>query len=100
MGVEECDLLEGFVKTINILLGCLPFKAFNVLGFGFEQVFKLSHFSSIKVLVLLEFLFQGGDLILDLCLLGLPIFFLSRALVLGLFNPSLQRTNLPGVRLS
>ena len=88
MGIKECDLLEGFVKSLSILLGCLLFKAFSILGLGYEQVFELNHFSSIEVLVLLEFLLQGGDLILEFLLLGLPLFFLGQALIFNLFNLS------------
>ena len=86
MGIEERNLLKGFIKTLSILLGHLPFKAFSVLGLGLEQVFELDHFGNIEILMLLEFLLQGGNLILELFLLGLPLFFPSQALVLNLYQ--------------
>ena len=75
MSIDECKLLEGFVKTLSILLSCFPFRAFSILSHGLEQVFEFSHFSSIEVLVLLEFL-----------LLGLPLLSLAEHLSLAFSN--------------
>ena len=55
VSIEECDLFEGFIKTLSILLDRLPFKAFSILSLGLKYVFELSHFNGIEVLTLFEF---------------------------------------------
>ena len=99
MGIKKCNLPEGFIKTLNVLLDCLPFKVVSILSLGLEQVVELGHFYSIKFLMLLDLLLSKGDLIFDLFLFGTPVLLPSQVLVLGLFHLLLQQTNLLGVKL-
>ena len=50
VSIKERNLLEGFIKALNILLGHLPFKVIGILGLGLKLVLQLGHFCSIEVL--------------------------------------------------
>ena len=77
LSVEDFNLFKGLIKTLDILLDRFTFKVLSILGLGVEHFLELNHLNGIVVLMLLEFLLQGDDLVLEYFLLSLSLLLLG-----------------------
>ena len=100
VSIKEFDLLEGLVKSLGVLLNCLPFEVLSILHLGVECLFEFSRLSGIEILVFLKHVPQGGNFVLKYLLLSLPLLLFGRVLLLGLFGFFLQGADLPNISLS